>query len=197
MSQKTPLGLFSPQVRTNRTQLHRTSLIHVEFSGSRKSPSLPWPDIGHLAKWSVSSYKFGFGAECLHDGDPDTFWQYVFFAPMNLSIELRPRSSDGPQPHFITIEFPRKVAIQVRLLHMWSGIITKPTRKSAYFLAFSWTIRILLLRSPFERELAQVIFKTSEWLHSTSQRVGLPLMFPRNLLAMKKKFCKFRKFYLD
>lgn len=23
-------------------------------------------------------------------------------------------SSDGPQPHFITIEFPRKVAIQVR-----------------------------------------------------------------------------------
>jgi len=43
----------------------------------------------------VSSYKFGFGAECLRDGDPETFWH-----------------SDGPQPHFITIEFPRKVAIQ-------------------------------------------------------------------------------------
>jgi anaphase-promoting complex subunit 10 len=64
-------------------------------AGPRKIPSLPWPDIGHLAKWSVSSYKFGFGAECLRDGDPETFWH-----------------SDGPQPHFITIEFPRKVAIQ-------------------------------------------------------------------------------------
>ncbi|KAH7912309.1 anaphase-promoting complex, subunit 10-domain-containing protein [Hygrophoropsis aurantiaca] len=62
---------------------------------ARTPPTLPWPDIGRLAKWSVSSYKFGFGAECLRDGDPDTFWH-----------------SDGPQPHFITIEFPRKVAIQ-------------------------------------------------------------------------------------
>jgi Anaphase-promoting complex, subunit 10 (APC10) len=43
-------------------------------------PNLPEPDIGHLAKWSVSSYKFGFGAECLRDGDPDTFWQYVILA---------------------------------------------------------------------------------------------------------------------
>ena len=25
-------------------------------------------------------------------------------------------SSDGPQPHFITVEFPRKVAIQVRII---------------------------------------------------------------------------------
>ncbi|CAL1715727.1 unnamed protein product [Somion occarium] len=61
----------------------------------RKAPVLPWPDIGYLAKWSVSSYKFGFGPECLRDDDPDTFWH-----------------SDGPQPHFITIEFPRKVAVQ-------------------------------------------------------------------------------------
>ena len=53
-------------------------MIHIGFSGPRKIPSLPWPDIGHLAKWSVSSYKFGFGAECLRDGDPETFWQYVF-----------------------------------------------------------------------------------------------------------------------
>ena len=40
-------------------------------------PRLPWPDIGHLGKWSVSSYKFGFGPECLTDEDPDTFWQYA------------------------------------------------------------------------------------------------------------------------
>jgi len=68
---------------------------------SRFPPVLPWPDIGYLAKWSVSSYKFGFGPECLRDGDPDTFWH-----------------SDGPQPHFITIEFPRKMAIQKLSLYL-------------------------------------------------------------------------------
>ncbi|KAI0078293.1 anaphase-promoting complex, subunit 10 [Panus rudis PR-1116 ss-1] len=68
-----------------------TPMMHA----GRKAPLLPWPDIGHLGKWSVSSYKFGFGPECLRDDDPDTFWH-----------------SDGPQPHFITVEFPRKVAIQ-------------------------------------------------------------------------------------
>ncbi|KAF4614063.1 hypothetical protein D9613_007672 [Agrocybe pediades] len=67
----------------------------IVHSGSRKPPVLAWPDISSRAKWSVSSYKFGFGIECLLDGDPETFWH-----------------SDGPQPHFITIEFPRKVAIQ-------------------------------------------------------------------------------------
>ncbi|KAI0353809.1 anaphase-promoting complex subunit 10 [Trametes cingulata] len=64
----------------------------------KKAPKVPWPDIGHLAKWSVSSFKFGFGPECLTDDDPDTFWHSS--------------SSDGPQPHFITIEFPRKVSVQ-------------------------------------------------------------------------------------
>lgn len=43
----------------------------------RLPPRLPYPDIGHLGKWSVSSAKFGFGPECLTDDDPDTFWQYV------------------------------------------------------------------------------------------------------------------------
>lgn len=47
----------------------------IQLPAARTPPVLPWPDIGHLAKWSVSSYKFGFGAECLRDGDPDTFWQ--------------------------------------------------------------------------------------------------------------------------
>ncbi|CCM04691.1 uncharacterized protein FIBRA_06877 [Fibroporia radiculosa] len=61
----------------------------------RQPPETNLPDIGYLAKWSVSSFKFGFGPECLRDSDPETFWH-----------------SDGPQPHFITIEFPRKVAIQ-------------------------------------------------------------------------------------
>ncbi|KIY52143.1 galactose-binding like protein [Fistulina hepatica ATCC 64428] len=66
-------------------------LIHTE----KVPPVLPWPDISHKARWSVSSFKFGFGPECLQDGDPTTFWH-----------------SDGPQPHFITAEFPNKVAMQ-------------------------------------------------------------------------------------
>ncbi|PCH42609.1 anaphase-promoting complex subunit 10 [Wolfiporia cocos MD-104 SS10] len=82
-----------PGINVNFLQLPQdgTPILHC----TKKPPDLPWPDIGHLAKWSVSSYKFGFGPECLRDNDPDTFWH-----------------SDGPQPHFITIEFPRKVAIQ-------------------------------------------------------------------------------------
>lgn len=68
------------------------SIVHT---GHKRPPVLPWPDISNRGRWSVSSYKFGFGAECLRDGDPETFWH-----------------SDGPQPHFITVEFPRKVAIQ-------------------------------------------------------------------------------------
>ncbi|KAL5485768.1 hypothetical protein ACEPAI_6809 [Sanghuangporus weigelae] len=66
-----------------------------------KSTALSWPDIGHLAKWSVSSYKFGFGPECLRDDDPETFWH-----------------SDGPQPHSIIIQFPRKTAVQKVSLHL-------------------------------------------------------------------------------
>lgn len=45
------------------------------ISTGKRPPILPWPDISDKARWSVSSYKFGFGAECLRDGDPDTFWQ--------------------------------------------------------------------------------------------------------------------------
>lgn len=64
-----------PQVRNTRFWMIWASIYR--FPGPRKVPNLPWPDIGHLAKWSVSSFKFGFGAECLRDGDPETFWQYV------------------------------------------------------------------------------------------------------------------------
>ena len=62
----------------------------------------------------MSSYKFGFGADCLTDGDPETFWQYVPLALLRTFSSCNTRSSDGPQPHFVTIEFPRKMAVQVR-----------------------------------------------------------------------------------
>ena len=79
----------------------------------RHPPEEPYPDIGASGKWSVSSYKFGFGPECLGDLDPDTFWQYVFARCGNQQgVLTREYSSDGPQPHFVTVEFPRKVPIQ-------------------------------------------------------------------------------------
>ncbi|KAF7295149.1 Anaphase-promoting complex subunit 10 [Mycena indigotica] len=93
----------------------------VLHSGSahKTPPQLPWPDISSRGKWSVSSFKFGFGAECLCDGDPDTFWQYVFntFGALPKLKSLL-RSSDGPQPHFVTIEFPSKVAIQKLCIYL-------------------------------------------------------------------------------
>ncbi|EIM91196.1 anaphase-promoting complex subunit 10 [Stereum hirsutum FP-91666 SS1] len=81
----------APQPAQFHPPIEGGPLIHP----GRWPPNLPWTDIGHLAKWSVSSFKFGFGPECLQDNDPDTFWH-----------------SDGPQPHFVTIEFPRKMAVQ-------------------------------------------------------------------------------------
>lgn len=77
-----------------------------------------YPDIGHLAKWTVSSHKFGFGIECLRDDDPDTFWQsvivfFVFGVSYGETFVSNQCSSDGPQPHFITVQFSKKVAIQV------------------------------------------------------------------------------------
>ena len=57
----------------------RRSAPENRRSPNSKTPPAPahYPNIGHLAKWSVSSYKFGFGPECLTDGDPETFWQLV------------------------------------------------------------------------------------------------------------------------
>ena len=50
--------------------------------------------IGTNAVWSVSSAKPGFGVEQLRDDDVQTFWQ-----------------SDGQQPHFVNIQFNRRVSL--------------------------------------------------------------------------------------
>lgn len=49
-------------------------------------------EIGHLAVWTVTSSKPGNGVELLRDGRDDTYWQ-----------------SDGIQPHFVNIQFQKKV----------------------------------------------------------------------------------------
>ncbi|KAH9467014.1 hypothetical protein MJO28_000398 [Puccinia striiformis f. sp. tritici] len=51
-------------------------------------------DLGDLGLWSVSSAKPGFGVDNLRDDSVHTLWQ-----------------SEGPQPHFIRIEFPKKTIV--------------------------------------------------------------------------------------
>ncbi|BFZ59392.1 hypothetical protein YB2330_000401 [Saitoella coloradoensis] len=51
-------------------------------------------DIGNLAHWSLSSFKPGFGIPQLRSENREQYWQ-----------------SDGPQPHFINIHFPKRVAV--------------------------------------------------------------------------------------
>ncbi|PLW18245.1 hypothetical protein PCANC_01439 [Puccinia coronata f. sp. avenae] len=51
-------------------------------------------DLGDLGLWSVSSAKPGFGVENLRDDSVHTLWQ-----------------SEGPQPHFIRVEFPKKTIV--------------------------------------------------------------------------------------
>ena len=43
------------------------------------------PELGHLAVWSVSSHKYGFGVENLKDDNDNTLWQYVPFLRYGLS----------------------------------------------------------------------------------------------------------------
>lgn len=38
-----------------------------------------------------------------------------FLTRWSATLVVKSPSSDGPQPHFITIEFPRKMPVQVRL----------------------------------------------------------------------------------
>ncbi|KAK1922594.1 anaphase-promoting complex, subunit 10/DOC domain-containing protein [Papiliotrema laurentii] len=59
------------------------------------------PELGHLAQWSVSSHKYGFGVENLRDNNDNTFWQ-----------------SEGPQPHAIDLSFPKRVFVSTVVLFM-------------------------------------------------------------------------------
>lgn len=51
-------------------------------------------EVGSQAVWSLSTCKPGFGVENLRDNSLDSYWQ-----------------SDGPQPHFINIQFKRRTVV--------------------------------------------------------------------------------------
>ena len=78
------------------------------------------PDVGHLATWTVSSHKPGFDVNCLRDDDPETFWQLGVSIDRSISFNtngvLLSSRSDGPQPHYITLQFAKKVPVQVCLV---------------------------------------------------------------------------------
>ncbi|KAJ3513093.1 hypothetical protein NLJ89_g3137 [Agrocybe chaxingu] len=70
-------------------------------------------DISHRAKWSVSSFKFGFGAECLLDDDPDTFWHVLLnyplddsYTPSALAIRAGTGPSDLQDIRMVTLDKP-------------------------------------------------------------------------------------------
>ena len=59
-------------------------------------PERPLLDIGDQAIWKLSSFKQGFGVEKLRDDSVETYWQ-----------------SDGSQPHWVTLQFPKRTDICV------------------------------------------------------------------------------------
>ncbi|KNC48505.1 anaphase-promoting complex subunit 10 [Thecamonas trahens ATCC 50062] len=58
-------------------------------------------ELGEEAAWSLSTAKTGFPVDHLRDGSTETYWQ-----------------SDGPQPHLVNIQFPKKMAITHLALHV-------------------------------------------------------------------------------
>jgi Anaphase-promoting complex, subunit 10 (APC10) len=65
-------------------------------------------DIGRLASWSLSSAKPNNGIDALRSPATDQYWQWV---PFQRDLHR----SDGPQPHRISILFPKRMKIKVIL----------------------------------------------------------------------------------
>eukprot|EP01095_Lingulamoeba_sp_RSL-Kostka_P016112 TRINITY_DN7732_c4_g1_i1.p1 TRINITY_DN7732_c4_g1~~TRINITY_DN7732_c4_g1_i1.p1 ORF type:complete len:214 (-),score=52.44 TRINITY_DN7732_c4_g1_i1:63-704(-) len=82
----------SKQFRTLEIEDELVSINTVKTIDGRR-------EIGNLATWSLSSAKSGFGVDQLRDNNLDTYWQ-----------------SDGPAPHQVNIQFPKKVWVdEVRI----------------------------------------------------------------------------------
>lgn len=58
-------------------------------------------EMAKTAAWSVSSCKAGNGVAALRDDNLDTYWQ-----------------SDGAQPHLVSIQFQKKVQLQLVVLYV-------------------------------------------------------------------------------
>src|SRR5882762_10129167 len=80
------------------------NLIHTDTVAQLECEalSLPWLVINPPGKWSTLSCRFGFSAQ--HPNNDN-------LAPF-CAISKHGHTSDSPQTHSITIEFPSKVAIK-------------------------------------------------------------------------------------
>jgi hypothetical protein len=141
---------YKPEVQEN----------HQFFLGltSLRVPSGPFLHSNSALALSVS----WMGIQILSGSKPGRVYEHHPLSQSSLCT-----SSDGPQPHFITIEFPRKVAIQVM-----QGPINLPIpkfdkyiyhRKSVFTSIFLTMIPILLPLLPFVQGQVQVICKMCEW----------------------------------
>ncbi|KAL7551197.1 hypothetical protein ACHAWF_014395 [Thalassiosira exigua] len=81
---------------------------HLRLKSTPALPLLTDPDvaptvreIGRTASWSLSTAKPGNGVDQLRDSSLDTYWQ-----------------SDGLQPHYINIQFPRRQTVCAIALYM-------------------------------------------------------------------------------
>jgi hypothetical protein len=87
------------------------------------------------------------------------------------------RSSDGPQPHFITVEFPRKMAIQVRASSRFPDVLVltmyRTNRRSAFISISPKTTRIPRRHLQYAPEQGPVICKMSASSLWTNPTAGL------------------------
>ena len=66
-----------------------------DFRGKDSESIISNREVGTLGVWSVSSCKSGYGVRNLRDNSLDTYWQ-----------------SDGVQPHWVAVEFPKKTNVR-------------------------------------------------------------------------------------
>jgi len=132
-------------------------LVSREAVPNFNTVSASYTDLSDHGTWTVSSYKFGFGTECLRDNDASTFWQCVaaiashghlaFLSPtvarMDLSLtRLRFTSHAGWRFRF------GHTSVEKRLV-LTMGFV--PLQKLALYLAFmsddSYTPQSLQVRA--------------------------------------------------
>lgn len=115
--------------------------------------NLPYPDIGDFGTWSVSSFKFGFGTECLRDDDSNTFWQYVRYpmCPTPLAECALQFGRPAAALHHRPLPQTRRYTGESSLNISCAQADASSTQKLALYLAFSmddsYTPQALLIRA--------------------------------------------------
>jgi hypothetical protein len=80
---------MTPKSRRISLNSYLRLLVSSDLSSrveSKLIPDLNRPELSHVAKWTLSSHKYGFGVENLRDDNENTFWQYVPLLPHGQEI---------------------------------------------------------------------------------------------------------------